>query len=125
AYIAISYVLANNFDYALVQNAAGKYPTPGVASISAAGHSVTSVPSDLTRGISITNPPASAADAHPISTLTYAIVPKSLSSSGAEPMKKFINWAVTTGQQYGPKLEFAPLPQKVVSAAQADVKKIG
>jgi phosphate transport system substrate-binding protein len=125
AYIAISYVLANNFDYALVQNAAGKYPTPGVASIAAAAHTVTSVPSDLSQGISITNPPASATNAYPISTFTYAIVPKSLSSSVATPMKKFINWAVTSGQQYGPKLEFAPLPPKVVSAAKATVQKIG
>ena len=40
AYIGIAYVLANKFDYALVQNAAGKYPVPGIPSISAAAAAV-------------------------------------------------------------------------------------
>jgi phosphate transport system substrate-binding protein len=125
AYIAVSYVLQNNFDYALVQNAAGKYPTPGPASFSAAAKSLTAVPSGGTQGLSITDPPSSASDAYPISTFTYVLVPKSLSSTVAGPMKKFITWAVTDGQQYGPKLQFAPLPPKVVSAAKSEVTKIG
>ena len=124
AYIAIAYVLANKFDYGVVQNAAGKYPTPGIPSISAAAASVTSVPSGGTQGISLTDPPASASAAYPISTFTYAIVPQNLSSSVAAALKKFVAWAVTSGQSYGPKLDFAPLPSKVVTADQADVNLI-
>jgi phosphate transport system substrate-binding protein len=121
AYIAIAYVLQNKFDYALIQNAAGKYPTPSVASESAAAAALTSVPSGGTQGISLTDPPASAPNAYPISTFTYVIAPKqSKSPSVATALSAFINWAVTTGQQYGPKLDFAPLPSAVVSADQAD-----
>jgi phosphate transport system substrate-binding protein len=120
AYLAISYVTSNKFDYALVQNAAGKYPTPGVQSISAAADSLTSVPQGGTQGISLTNPPASASGAYPISTFTYVLVPKDGSSSTGAALKKFIKWAVTTGQADGPKLDFAPLPSKVVAVAQAD-----
>jgi phosphate transport system substrate-binding protein len=124
AYLAISYVTSNKFDYALVQNAAGKYPTPGIPSISAAAASLTSVPQGGTQGISLTDPPASAAGAYPISTFTYVLVPKDSPSSTGAAMKKFIKWAVTTGQADGPKLDFAPLPSKVVSAAQADADLI-
>ena len=124
AYIAISYVLANHFDYGLVQNAAGKYPSPGVSSILAAATSLPSVPTGGTQGISITDPPASAAGAYPISTFTYVLVPQNLSSSISTALKKLISWAITDGQNYGPKLDFAPLPSKVVSASQADVNLI-
>ena len=61
AYIAIAYVLQNKFDYALVQNAAGKYPTPSPTSILAAANAVKTIPSGGTAGISLVDPPASAA----------------------------------------------------------------
>ncbi|HET9104320.1 MAG TPA: phosphate ABC transporter substrate-binding protein PstS [Solirubrobacteraceae bacterium] len=124
AYIAIAYVLQNKFDYGLVQNAAGKYPTPSVDSISAAAAALTSVPSGGTEGISLTDPPASAPKAYPISTFTYALVPTSTPSSKATALKTFINWAITDGQADGPKLDFAPLPAKVVAADKADVNLI-
>jgi phosphate transport system substrate-binding protein len=124
AYIAIAYVLENKFDFGLVQNAAGKFPTPGVPSIAAAAATVKSVPSGGTQGISITDPPASAANAYPISTFTYVLVPTSLSSSVATSMQHFVKWAITTGQADGPKLDFAPLPPPVVKAGLADAALI-
>lgn len=121
-YLTLAYVLANKFDDAAVQNAAGKFVAPGISSISAAAATLKSVPSD--NNISIVDPPASASGAYPISTFTYAIVPTK--SSKAKELKAFISWAVgPTGQSFGPKLEFAPLPAKVVSAAQSTLNKIG
>ncbi len=121
AYVALAYVVSNKFTDAAIQNAAGKFETPGVSSISAAAASVTSVPAN--NAISIVDPPASASGAYPISTFTYVIVPQK-SSKGKE-LKAFIAWAISpAGQKYGPKLDFAPLPAKVVSAAQAAVSKI-
>ena len=123
AYIAIAYVLENKFDYGLVQNAAGKYPTPGVKSILAAAHAVKTIPSGGTQGISLTDPPKSAAGAYPISTFTYVLVPKTGSSEPVvKGLKKFIGWAITTGQQGAQSLDFAPLPSAVVAA---DKKTIG
>jgi len=120
-YIAIAYVLENKFDYALIQNAAGKYPVPGIPSISAAAKALKSVPAN--NEVSIVNPPASAAEAYPISTFTYAIVP--LKSPKASTLKPFLKWAITEGQTFGPKLDFAPLPAQVVSADEATIEKIG
>jgi phosphate transport system substrate-binding protein len=124
AYITMAYVLANKFDYGLVENAAGKFPTPNVSSILAAAAAQTSVPTGGKEGISITDPPASAPAAYPISTFTYVLVPIDTSSNVATSLKAFINWALTDGQKDGPKLDFAPLPSNVVSAAQADVNLI-
>jgi phosphate transport system substrate-binding protein len=113
-------VLANKYHYALLQNAAGKYPVPAIASISAAASTLKEVPSN--NQISIVDPPASAPGAYPISTFTYALVP--LKSPKATTLKGFLGWAVTKGQKFGPKLEFAPLPAKVLAAAQATIAKI-
>ncbi len=125
AYIALAYVVANKFDYADVQNAAGKYVAPSVASISAAAKAVTTIPAGGTAGISLTDPPKSAAAAYPISTFTYVLVPtKSSSAAVATGLKKFIGWAITTGQADGAKLDFAPLPAAVVKADQATLAKI-
>jgi phosphate transport system substrate-binding protein len=120
AYVAISYVLANKFDYALVQNAAGKFPVPGISSISAAAKTLAAIPSD--NNVSIVDPPASAPGAYPISTFTYAIVPTN--SPKAKTLKPFLSWAITKGQADGPKLDFAPLPAKVVAADKATIAKI-
>jgi phosphate transport system substrate-binding protein len=125
AYITAAYVLSNKFSYGLVQNAAGKYPTPGVSSIEAAAKAAKTVPSGGTQGISLTDPPASAPTAYPISTFTYVLVPKTGESSAVvAALKKFISWAITTGQANGPKLEFAPLPSAVVSADQSTLNQI-
>lgn len=119
-YIAIAYVLANKFDYALIQNAAGKYPVPGIMSIEAAAKTLKSVPAN--NEVSIVDPPASAPEAYPISTFTYALVPQK--SPKAEVLKPFLKWAVTTGQEFGPKLDFAPLPPEVVAADEATIGKL-
>ena len=81
---------------------------------------VKSVPAS--NAISIVNPPASASGAYPISTFTYVIVPKN-SPKGAT-MRAFIDWAITTGQADGPKLDFAPLPSLVISADKKSVATI-
>lgn len=125
-YIAIAYVLQNNFDYALVQNAAGNFPVPGPPSILAAAHAVTHIPSGGQQGISLVDPPKSAGGAYPISTFTYVIIPKTGQSPAvAAGMKKFITWAITTGQEGVDKLDFAPLPENVVNANKTTISEIG
>jgi phosphate transport system substrate-binding protein len=120
AYTGTAYVIQNKFTYGLVQNAAGKYPQPGVPSVLAAAGTVKSVPAD--NAISIVDPPASVPSAYPISTFTWVLVPSH--TAKAALLKTFIGWAITTGQSLGPKLDFAPLPAKIVSADQATLQKI-
>jgi phosphate transport system substrate-binding protein len=110
-YVAVSYIAADSLDEALVQNAAGNYPEPSTDAISAAAAAVTTIQPD--GSIPLVNPPASAADAYPLSTYSYAIVPKS--SSKAAALKKFFTYAITDGQTFGPDLGFPSLPDTVVS----------
>ena len=120
-YLAISYVFTNKLDYALIRNQAGKFPVPGPDTITAAADAVKTIPAD--NAISITNPPASAANAYPISTFTYAIFPTT--SSKATALSDFVTFAIGPGQKFGAKLHFAPLPAKVVSATKQTLAKLG
>jgi phosphate transport system substrate-binding protein len=119
-YLAIPYVFENHLDYAFVQNAAGKFPVPGIESVSAAAATVTSLPPDNT--VSITDPPASAATAYPVSTFTYALVPRK--SPKADPLRKFLTYAIGPGQRFAPALQFAPLPDVVLRADRRTIARV-
>jgi ABC-type phosphate transport system substrate-binding protein len=69
------------------------------------------------------NPPKKFTLAYPIATYTYVIVPTS--SPKAADIRKFLFWAVTKGQTFGPKLLFQPIPKQVLVVAEKTNKKIG
>jgi phosphate transport system substrate-binding protein len=119
-YLAISYVFGNKLDYALIRNEAGQFPVPGPDSITAAANAVKSIPPD--NAISLTNPSVSAPDAYPISTFTYALVPES--SDKAKTLRDFLTYAIGPGQKFCAKLQFAPLPAKVLDAGRTTIAKI-
>jgi phosphate transport system substrate-binding protein len=77
---------------------------------------------DANNAYSIVNPPAKFPLAYPISTFTYVVVPQQ--SAKATDLKKFLFWAVTKGQTYGPKLLFQPIPKNVLVLAEKTIKKI-
>jgi hypothetical protein len=47
-----------------------------------------------------------------------------LQSGKAAQLKSFVTWAVTAGQQYGPKLIFQPVPAYVVNRAKAQLRRV-
>jgi phosphate transport system substrate-binding protein len=113
AYIAASYIVAHALDAAEVENAAGKFEYPNLSNIEEAAETIKKVPANNEEHI--VDPPKRATHAYPISTFTYVIVPK----DGAELslVKQFVQWAMTTGQKYGPTLDFAAIPKIVYQAA--------
>jgi phosphate transport system substrate-binding protein len=121
-YADIAYALANKIKFAAVQNKSGKWATPGLRSIKAAASADKKFSS--TNELSIVNPPKGKKylRAYPICTYSYVILP--LQSSKAAPLKAFVTWAVTTGQQYGPRLIFQPVPAYVVSRVKAQLKRV-
>jgi phosphate transport system substrate-binding protein len=120
-YVGLSYALENQLSMPLVENAAGEFPEPGVKSVEAAAAAVSEIGPN--NEISLAKLPASAKGAYPISTYTYVIVP--LETEKAAEMKKFIEYAITDGQSFGPELDFAPLPKQVVAADKKAIAKIG
>ena len=105
-----------------MRNRAGKYATPGLRGINA---SLSQLPKRVTslNQLKIVDPPRSAGPlAYPIVTFTYVIAPTQ--SNKAADLRKFIYWAVTSGQKFGPPLLFQPLPDTVKAFAYREIKKI-
>jgi phosphate transport system substrate-binding protein len=121
-YADIAYALQNHIKFAAVQNRSGVYATPGLRSIKAA--SLADIKFSSTNELSIVNPPKGKKfrRAYPISTYSYVILP--LQSSKAAQLKSFVTWAVTSGQQFGPKLIFQPVPPYVVTRVKAQLKRV-
>lgn len=113
-YISASYIVAHNLGAAALKNAAGRYEYPNLRNIKAAGDTVKKVPAG--NAMHIVNPPKAAKRAYPLSTFTYVIVPKS--SRKLNVLSPFIGYVLTTGQKFGPALDFAPIPKVVLSASR-------
>ncbi len=120
AYIAVSYLIADHLPAVFIQNSAGRYIAPNLTAIEAAAAVVHSVSS--ANEVTIVNPPRSARTAYPIATFTYALVPTNASQGAL--LRQFLTYALTSGQQFGPRLDFAPLPKVVKNAALATVNRI-
>jgi phosphate transport system substrate-binding protein len=121
-YVDAAYSIQNKLQFALVANRAGKYTTPGLRGITQA---LSTLPKKVTTlsQLKIVDPPKTAGKlAYPISTFTYVIVPTS--APKAADLRKFVYWAVTQGQKFGPPLYFVPLPQTVQGFAFREIKKI-
>jgi phosphate transport system substrate-binding protein len=119
-YVDIAYSKKNGLKFFKVQNRAGLFQLPGLRGIAASAATVRKIPAS--NELSIVNPPKAFKTAYPISTFTYVIVPTK--TDRATDLRSFIKWAVTTGQAYGPKLLFYPVPKKVRARAETTLKKI-
>ncbi|MES1248550.1 MAG: phosphate ABC transporter substrate-binding protein PstS [Actinomycetota bacterium] len=120
-YTDVYYAIHNHLKYFAMKNASGKFATPGLKGILAAASS-DQTPDPSTNELSIVNPPKKHPLAYPISTYTYVIVPQQ--TSKAADIKKFLFWAVTKGQTFGPKLLFQPIPKSVLVVAEKTIAKI-
>jgi phosphate transport system substrate-binding protein len=120
AYADIAFAIANHVPVMSVKNAAGKFTTPGIKSISAAAAAFPKVPAN--NEMHITNPPKAAKGAYPICTYTYVILPQV--TPKAPELKKFVFYALTSGQQFGVKLRFVPIPKPVLASAEKTLKKV-
>jgi phosphate transport system substrate-binding protein len=121
-YVELIYALQNKIAYGSVQNAAGKFVTASLESVTAAAAAAASkMPADFR--VSITNPPGEGA--YPISSFTWLLLyenPKD--KAQAKAMVGFVKWALTDGQKFAKELGYAPLPESVVKLELAAVGKI-
>ena len=119
-YISASYIIAHGLQAAALQNAAGKYEYPNLKNIENAASSVTHVPAN--NEMHIVNPPKKFKIAYPLSTFTYAIIPRTAPQKGA--LASWVYYAMTLGQAYGAALDFAPIPKVVLNAGVKSVREL-
>lgn len=131
-YVELAYALQNKFTYVAVQNADGtNFVMPSLETVSAdAAGAVSNLPQadgDWSQ-VSIANQPGH--DSYPISTLTYIMINKDLSTVNGMTLDKakalvgMVNWMITDGQQYSEPLLYPPLPDSIKTLDQQGLAQI-
>jgi phosphate transport system substrate-binding protein len=112
-YVELTYALANHIPVATVLNHDGRWIVPTLDGVTeAASGASASMPSDFR--VSITDAPG--ARSYPISSFTWLLVYKEQRDRAkGQAIVKFLKWALTEGQKDAPPLNYAPLPQAVIS----------
>ncbi|MCA7119169.1 MAG: phosphate ABC transporter substrate-binding protein PstS [Acidibrevibacterium sp.] len=116
-YLEYAYILQNKMSYALVQNAAGRYPEPGKASFQAAAASAEwSKTSDF--DLVLTNAPGD--DAYPIAATSFILIHRTaLATPAGKAALDFFRWAFAHGDADAEALAYVPLPASLTAAIEA------
>ncbi len=121
-YVERAYAEQTGLPYATLRNRAGHFVRPTVRSVTAAAAAaVAAMPDDLR--VSIVD--AEGADAYPISSFTYILVPEDVPDARkGEALARFLWWAVHEGQGFAADLYYAPLPAEMMPQIEARLRMI-
>jgi phosphate transport system substrate-binding protein len=121
-YVELAYAKQNQLPYANVRNAAGKFISPSIESVTAAAASM-KLPKNTDYRVSIANAPGK--DSYPISSMTWILVYQNQPDrvKGAK-LVDFLRWAYDNGEKSAASLDYAPLPAGMVAQLKNRVKTI-
>jgi phosphate transport system substrate-binding protein len=116
-YVELSYALQNNLTTVSLQNAAGNWVSPSIASFQAAAASADwANAQDF--NLLITNAPG--ADAWPIAATNFILVSKAPSNPArARAALDFFQWGYANGDARAEELGYVPLPDALVAQVEA------
>ena len=124
-YVELTYATQNNLPAAQIKNAAGNWIAPSPEATSAAIAAFNNKLSQDVR-IPIVNPPASAADAYPISGFTFLMIPKQpRDRAKGKALENFITYILSNGQTLAADLHYAKLPPEVQVVNKKILASIG
>jgi phosphate transport system substrate-binding protein len=113
-YVTLVYAVQNHIAFGSLKNAAGNWVKASIDGVTEAAASVKSMPADFR--VSITNAPG--ANAYPISSFTYLLIPAHPTDAAKEKvLKDLLSWIIKSGESEAPALTYAPLPQSVAEKA--------
>ncbi|WP_199445669.1 phosphate ABC transporter substrate-binding protein PstS [Acidisphaera rubrifaciens] len=119
-YVELAYLLQNDMTYALLQNKAGSYLYPDIATVAAAAATKPDVSST---DFSIVD--TSCKDCYPISGYSWALVYKKPSDPHRGALvKQVMEWMATTGQPIAKTIGYVPLPENVQKRAAAILEQM-
>ena len=118
-YVELTYAEASGLSVAALQNSSGNFVLPTLNSVSKAAEGI-EIPEDYR--VSLSN--SSHHEAYPIAAFTYMLFPENISRSKGKELKKFMDWAMTEGQDVAADLKYAPLPKTLTTRLRKEVEEI-
>src|SRR5690348_8056946 len=121
-YVELIYALQNHLSYGVVKNSSGKFIKASLETVNeAAAGAAAKMQKDIR--ISITDAPG--ANAYPICSFTYLLIPVNISdATKRDAIKGFLNWMVANGQTMVESLNYAQLPKAVVDIEKKQISEI-
>jgi phosphate transport system substrate-binding protein len=121
-YVELAYAKQNKLPYANVRNAAGRYITPSIASVTAAAAGM-KLPNNTDYRVSIVNAPGK--ESYPISSMTWILAYQNQPDRvKGTKLVDFLRWAYKDGEKAAAALDYAPLPAPMVAQLQNRLKTI-
>jgi len=106
-YVELIFALQNHISFGTIKNASGNWVKGSIEGVTEAAASVKNMPADYR--VSITNAPG--ANAYPISSFTYLLIPTQPTDMAKEKViKDMLSWMVKSGEGEVSSLSYAPLP---------------
>lgn len=119
-YVELAYAHQNQLPFADLKNAAGKFISASVESVTEALASA-NIPDDFR--FSMVNAPG--ASAYPIAGATWLLVyQQQQNPAKGQKLVQFLQWALTKGEAMASSLDYAPLPANLQSRVLARIKTI-
>jgi phosphate transport system substrate-binding protein len=119
-YVELQYAEEHGLAVAALKNKAGKFVAPSSDSVAAAASGI-QLPPDLRTSII----DADSAKAYPIASLTYLLIKRDAADADkGKALAEFAWWGLHDGQKTAAKLHYAPLPAKVVQAAESRARML-
>jgi phosphate transport system substrate-binding protein len=121
-YVELIYAVQNHLNYGRVLNSSGNFVKADLSSVTAAAAEASkSMPDDFR--ISITNAPG--ANAYPISSFTWLLIPSRISDAQKKKvLVDFLQWMLTSGQDFAEPLAYSRLPREVITKETAAIARI-
>ena len=117
-YLEFAYIKQQSMNYALVANAAGKYPVPSLASFEAAA---ANAKWDKVPGYNLLLTDQPGDKSWPITATSFIILPRKADESGrVVAVLEFFQWAFQHGKDAAHDLDYATLPDNLVTKIKAD-----
>ncbi|HEX6536726.1 MAG TPA: phosphate ABC transporter substrate-binding protein PstS [Gemmatimonadaceae bacterium] len=123
-YVELAYATQNHLPTAALRNAAGEMVLPSIESATAAAAGkAAALPANTDYRVSIVNAPGHGA--YPIASFTWLLVYRTQAdASKGRKLRDFIHWYLRQGERSAAALEYAPLPESMVTRLDARVDSI-
>ncbi len=115
-YVEYAYALQNKLNYSLLQNQAGKYVAPTIATFQAAASNADWAKAD---GFYLVLTDQPGQDSWPITGASFILVYKEQAKAEmAKEVLNFFDWCYRKGDETAEKLDYVPMPKSVVSLVE-------
>jgi phosphate transport system substrate-binding protein len=119
-YVELAYALQNNFTYAAIQNPAGSWVEPSLATVAA---DAAQKPNVSSTDFSIVNEMGS--NSYPISGYSWVLIYETQSNtSNGTALVKLLDWLTHTGQSNAKALDYVPLPANIQQLARTTLQMV-